>query len=196
MKEPLQGAREALAVHLRPAAAGVVEGAVQGVKEKDGGETGRLHRPRAGRRSLGEELGQIVDDGVAMSGAAIVRPELVKDQVVQGGAVEIAVDAGLDPDPQASLPVVGAALEDRRLEVLAEGGHEALLESDQQLHLRFEVNVEGALGHIGRDHDLVDAGGGDTLVQEDALGGIHELLSPHLRGLGAGTPLGHGAEND
>ena len=51
--------------------------------------------------------------------------------------------------------------------------------------LRLEVEVEGALRDVGGGHDLVDAGGGDALGQEDALGRVEELFTPDLGRLGA-----------
>ncbi len=46
--------------------------------------------------------------------------------------------------------------------------------------LRFEVEVEGALGDVGGGGDVFDAGGGETFFAEDLDGGGEDLLTAEV----------------
>jgi hypothetical protein len=105
------------------------------MKQHDRGEMRRLDRPRAGPGPLAQEFGEVGDDWIVMLLAWIVWTEVVKDQVMQSRAIEIAVDSRLDPALQPALPIVGTTLIQPGLKISAEDGDEPLLEREKQLLL-------------------------------------------------------------
>jgi hypothetical protein len=163
--------------------------AVQAVQEKVGGKDGVGHVELTGGLPSLHQLGHHgpgAGEGVLLAEAGLVEQHVVQLVVGQGEVVG-GGDQPLDPGGQGGTRLA-------RPRPLAEHGGEAFevagAQPGEQLGLRLEVQVHGALGHRRRLGHISHGGRGQSPLDQHPLRRVEDLLTPHVRRLPPGRRSG------
>jgi len=106
----------------------------------------------------------------------------MEDDVVDWQCVEVSFNSFFGPDRESLFPVVNGPAADRSFSSAHEVPNEALPQRREHIILGGELQIEAAFGNAGTAGDLLNRCWSHTLLQEEPLGRIHQVLAALLRG--------------
>ena len=161
------------------------------VEQKGGSEIPIVDGPCTGGSTGFEQLGKVDNDDIVTRLLGRGRLIFVKDDIVERRRVEIAGNSSLGPRGQFSFPIVVGPLGDRYFEAIQKIAYEALAQCQENIVLRCEMKIEGALGDICAVGDPLDRGWPHAVLKEETLGGVHQFFAPLFGRLGPWTSKSH-----